>query len=330
MSLRAPRFLEEIPEGYRVETRPGAMLAVRRDAEGALRAAGYGPDSDGGVVESGLAGRGPLLELATPQGIFLVRRFTHGGLLRFLTGARFRDPSRPFRELCAAQALARLGVLSPDVVAARARAARPWGWRLEVVTRCVEGAIDVEEVLALARRGEVDRRALSRIAAAAGDLVHRLHAGGFLHADLTPKNMLVGRAALAGGEPRLWVLDLDRARIVAEAGPRERRASLRRLFRFVDRGEARGGRALGRTDYARFLRAYDAEPKRWKELWREVLCAHERSLFWHAIGWRLERMAGSGTQAGGAVTPRRGATSRAPGGSAPPAPAATSRRAARS
>jgi tRNA A-37 threonylcarbamoyl transferase component Bud32 len=99
------------------------------------------------------------------------------------------------------------------------------------VTRRVEGAIDLDEALALGRSGRIDRRTLSRLARAAGRLVRALHDAGCRHADLTTKNMLVERSLPR--EPKMWILDLDRASLVPELRPADRGANLARLYRYV-------------------------------------------------------------------------------------------------
>jgi hypothetical protein len=288
--MSAPEIAERLPEGYLLERGEHGVLALLRECAPALRAAGYGLETDGAWTASTLAGRKPLFEITTSAGVFLVRRFSHGGLLRFLTRERFRDPSRPFRELAVSASLSRAGVDTPQIAAARARAARGWGWRLEVVTRRVEGALDLDEVLALARAGEVDRQVLRRLARATGSLVRALHDAGCRHADLTTKNMLVDRAALLAAEPRMWILDLDRAQIGPGLSLEERHANLTRLYRYVFRRERIRGRGLGRTDWMRFLAGYERDRARRRSAGRAILAAYERSLGWHALGWRLERL----------------------------------------
>jgi hypothetical protein len=286
--VRAPPILAELPAGYEVESSARAWLALRRDVAPVLRALGYGPESDVPAVASALTGRKPLLEITAGADVFLVRRFTHGGLLRVLTGARFSDPERPFRELCLADRLQRAGIRTPEVVAARAQAFAGGGYKLEVVTRRVEGAIDLGFVLGMARRGEVEPLVLRRLVRAAGELVARLHAVGCLHADLQPNNVLVQREALAGARPELAILDLDRSHIVAALSDDDRRRNLRRLYRFVARREARDGRTLARSDHARFLVSYRHGDRAWRDDWRAIASAHEAHQGWHAIGWKLE------------------------------------------
>jgi 3-deoxy-D-manno-octulosonic acid kinase len=286
-NMNLARVLASLGPDFRTQVRAHSWYAVRADVERDLAAAGFGPESDGELRPSVLLGRKPLWELDTRAGTFVVRRFSHGGLLRFATGRRFLDGARPFEEIRASQHLERAGVPTPQIVAARARKAGI-GYELDLVTRRVEGAVDLGEVLALARRGEVPPARVSLLAAALGLLVRRLHRAGFLHADLTPNNVLVNRGALADADPHLWLLDLDRARIQSSVTDAERRTNLRRLYRFVARREERDGRALKRTDYARFFQGYDMSGTTWKDDWRAVAAAHARASFAHKIGWVLE------------------------------------------
>lgn len=284
--MRAPQILRELPAEYVVERGPRAWLALHRSAESALREAGFGLCTDGSLAQSTLTGRKPLFELSTRAGNFVVRRFSHGGLLRFVTRARFLDASRPFRELCVSHALRARGIRTPEVVAARTRAAPGGGYWLDLVTRRVECSTDLGFVLGKARSGAIERGRWRRLVRAAGTLVRALHENGCLHADLTPNNVLVEEDE--HGEPRLWILDLDRSRMLAHVGDAERCANLRRLHRFVERREARDGRALSSTDRVRFFRAYDPQGRRWKDDWRRIESAHASRRAWHGLGWILE------------------------------------------
>jgi hypothetical protein len=140
----------------------------------------------------------------------------------------------------------------------------------------------------MSRRGELATAVRRALITAAAALVRDLHGHGCLHADLTPSNILVNRSALAGAPVRAWILDLDRARLCASLSSAERRANLRRIYRFVDRRERGARPALSRADRARFLRVY--APEAWRDHWRAIEAAHRRSLRWHAFGWLAERV----------------------------------------
>ncbi len=290
--MHAPKLTLELPPGYDVVESTGALLAVHRTSGARLLAAGFGPDTDGPMRESSLAGRKPLFEITTGADRYLVRRFSHGGLLRFLTRARFRDPMRPFHELALAHELGRRGIATAEVVAARARSLRAGGFALDLVTRRIPDTLDLGFVLSKAGAGEVRALDLRRVAVELGALVRRLHDAGFLHADLTLNNVLASADSLAGAAPRLWILDLDRARFEPTLSDSDRRRNLARLYRFVARRDERVGLTLSRTDFARFFRGYDPGRERWKLDWRAIAAADGASRAVHAFGWGLEGVFG--------------------------------------
>lgn len=271
----------QLPAPFELQRSARGALGVRRDAKAELDACGFTLHEDGRGRIAGLAGRHPVVLLGPPERELVLRRFTHGGLVRFLTGARFADPRRPFVELELSERLLAAGVRTPQVVAARARRARGLGWELALVTRRVPAARDGGELLSAAARGALPVRERQRALAAAGTLVARLHALGFLHADLHPKNLLFG------AEGEAWLLDLDRSRFERALDERQRAANLARLYRYVVRRRARGEFALTRADALRFLRAYEPERTRRRAVFASVAREFERTLRWHQLGWRL-------------------------------------------
>lgn len=281
-------ILDRLPEEYRVVESAGGVVAVHRDWADAFAQAGYGPDHLGPLRPSDLAGRKPLFELHIADERFVVRRFSHGGLLRWLTGARFLDAERPFRELVLACELERAGFETPQVIAARARRSKAGGWRLDLVTRRVEPSRNLAQALGdlgTPPRGGPVRRGL---AAAAGALVRRMHDAGLLHADLTTSNLLL--RGEVGDQPRLLILDLDGSTLAGAPleGP-ARVGNLARLLRHVERRREGGQLAVLITDYARFLAAYEPDHDLRHALWGEVRAAHARTLGVHAVGWAVER-----------------------------------------
>ncbi len=286
-------ILADLPSSYEVHSTSGGVCALHRSVAAGLLELGYGPEGDGPLVEADLAGRRRLLELKLGDERLVVRRFSHGGLLRWLTGTRFLDAERPFREIQLSDRLRSLDLPTPEVVAARARRRLGAGWTLEVVTRRIEGSLDLGRALVEEPAVRAPRN-LSRILGATGELVRRMHEAGFFHADLTPRNLLLDRASLepGGGAPRIWILDLDRSEFKSPLGEPERRRNLRRLYRHVARLIAEGHLDLRRGDFLRFLRGYEPEPAPRKELWRRVRRDHALSRAAHAPGWVLERRFG--------------------------------------
>lgn len=291
-------ILAELPAGYFVEETPGGVLAVAASSVQALLELGYGPETDGQLEASDLHGRRPMYEFRMGDERLVLRRFHHGGLLRWATGARFLDAERPFRELILADALARSGIATPDVVAARARLAKGGGWYLDIVTRRLEESIDLGEALERVRRGELGHATRVALTRALGNLLRQLHSFGLVHADLQPRNLLVKLADLEAGvaSPVLWVIDLDRSAFVGDLSDDERRANLRRLFRSVDRRNRSGQPFLTRVDYARFFKSYDPGRQRWKADWRRIFTDHTRRGPAHWVGQLFERTFSDGRQ----------------------------------
>lgn len=280
----------ELPEGYRWVQGDRGLMAVWVDAEGSLSEAGFGPDEDGSLRESGAVGRGALGELRVGSDAFLVRRFTHGGLLRWLSGPRFSDPRRPFEELLLSHGLSEVGIRTPRVVAARARRLGLW-WELAVVSVYIEAATDIGRWIAEVRKGERSRDSFGDLAFAFGDLVRQLHDVGFKHADLQPNNVLVEEPLGLDEEPRLWILDLDRSQHGDPLVPAKSIENLGRLTRFVERRERERGTCLSSSDRMRFMRGYEPERSRRHEVWR-ALSSSVRLSGRHEFGWKMERAFG--------------------------------------
>jgi tRNA A-37 threonylcarbamoyl transferase component Bud32 len=276
--------LPELPEGWTWVRGQRHLQACRLEDLPMLAGLGWTPESSADLPRSLLAGRAPLFELGPD---LLVRRWRHGGLLRFATGELYLDPSRPFVELLLAQRLSRAGVPTAQVVAARAQRRLGCLWRLELVVRRISGAID------LGRAMEAARAARGRLPAgllrATGALVRRLHDIGFEHADLQPNNLLLQDAS---ADPRLVVLDLDGSRFHATMDERARVANLARLARFVARRELRDGSCLTRSDWLRALSGYEPELRARRRMARLVQARLRRSWWLHRLGWLLEALRG--------------------------------------
>lgn len=276
----------DLPPDLDVEFARGCLIGRRRAEISALEGAGFRGREEPRTRASGLAGRAPVPELDT-AGQFLLRRYRHGGLLRWLTGDRFADRDRPLRELVLADELHARGLLTPRAVAFRARRAFPFGWRLELVSERVAGARDLESVLSgwVERAGpSARRRALAR---AVGAALGEAHRHGFAHADLQPKNMLVEEPP--DGAPRVWWIDLDRCAIVPRLTSHERRANLARLARGI---EKRGGLGLSAADVARALCAYEPDRAARRAHCAAVRAQLRREGWRHRLAWWLERLVG--------------------------------------
>lgn len=293
--MRLRQVLDTLPEGYESVRGQRGWLVVERGARAALLASGFGPDGGETLPPSGLSGRGALGLIESAGERWIVRCFRHGGLLRWLGERLFLGPSRPFRELANASALRAAGFNTPRVVAARALRSGLVGWRLALVSAHVAERIEAAEVFERMRRGELGGPEWRRFLQALGALIGRLHAAGFLHADLTLRNLLFERDLAAA-----WILDLDRGRFSRPLAGRARRDNLRRLYRSVRRRESRARRFLRRADYLRFLSAYArafSAGQDWRADWRAIERQDRRRQLVHRLGWWLEGRLGSGPEA---------------------------------
>ena len=332
-ALRAA--LESLPDGFEVIPGRRGLLVARSSYREALLAAGLGSDDRPRLRPSELAGRAPLGELTVGDERLVVRRYEHGGFLRVVSGRRYADPTRPLTELVLGEELEQRGIPTPLGVGARLRRAPGTGWYLTLITRRVERAVDGERAL---RRLRTERGAgprLGALLAAAGAFVGRLHRTGFVHTDLTPRNLLVSEALLAEGAgeepgaPRLWLLDLDRCRFESSLSDELRHGMLERLLRYLVRRDVESPRMLSASRLVRFLAAYtaalredpadsrsgDSRPRAdgagdWRAEWRAVARLRRRGSWLHRVGWRIEELFGASAERGQARLP--GAAARRP------------------
>ncbi|QDV08632.1 3-deoxy-D-manno-octulosonic acid kinase [Planctomycetes bacterium Poly30] len=281
-------------------------MACRAADEPRLAEAGFTADgkrSAEALADAEESGREPLGLLEVGGVTCLARRFTHGGLARALTGARFRDPARPFEELVLSERLRALGIRTPRVIAARAVAVPPVGYELTIVTERMDGVRDLGWMLGDVRRGGTSHRTLQQALESAGRLIADLHRVGFLHADLQPANLLIESANPAAPAT---AIDLDRSSFVKAGDGRGGEGAveplpeslvhknLGRLWRHVARREAEYGATLSRADRVRFLKAYGVPRDQLAPFSAAIASAAESKGLGHRIGWWIERYLGRG------------------------------------
>ena len=193
----------ELPEGYVSAERGGARLVLREGLADALLAAGV--EDPAGLIArqpaSDLRGRARLARLELPEGTFLVRALTRGGLVGKVVRKLSREPERALDELRVTALAASRGAPVPEVVAAITRPV-PGGYHHGLVSRELSGSRDLVSVLR-AEEGAGRRAALRAAAWAVG----ALHQAGIDHVDLNLKNVLID------ADGRGVVIDLDRCRI---------------------------------------------------------------------------------------------------------------------
>ena len=166
---------------------------------------------------AGLAGgRAPVRAVPAPVSgpdrhpHWVCRRYRRGGAVAHVLQDRHlrTGETRPTAELLASQAARERGVRTPAIVAG---AVYPAGlfYRADLVTELVPNAPSLADLLfGDAREPDADRDGLL---GATGRAVRSLEEARVLHPDLNAGNVVVPSDE---GEPRPWVIDLDRCRVL--------------------------------------------------------------------------------------------------------------------
>jgi len=186
-----------------------------------------------GALSTQSGGRGGVAIIHTPAGECVLRHYRRGGLVARLMGDRYlwtgADRTRSFREFRLLQAMAKLALPVPQVVAAQYRRAGLY-YQADLITRRIADTHTLAESLA---QGRLD----AELAQEVGALVARFHRAGVWHADLNAHNVLISPAGL-------YLVDFDRGRMRAPA-PGWRMANLQRLRRsLLKLGAAAKGEAV--------------------------------------------------------------------------------------
>jgi hypothetical protein len=268
-----------VPDTVRLRAEGDRVIAWVEGAEDAAGLVAATPDAL--PPRPGTAGRAPLARLDSPLGSLVVRETRKGGLLRRLRGRRFRGAFRPLAEMVLGRRCLGAGVPVAEAVGAVVLGGGR-GWRGFLLTREVEGGVDLEAWL-YGEGGEGGGAGSdpAGVLRAAGRSVRALHDAGVRHADLHPKNLLLGR------DGRVLVLDLDRAR--AFDGPlseEDRLKNLARLARAVEKHRLRGMR-VSRRRALRFLEGYGGSRAAAAAWLDRVRARATRGLVLRAAWWRL-------------------------------------------
>jgi hypothetical protein len=150
-------------------------------------------------------------------------------------------------------------------------------WRADLGTVHEEGSVDGETFLRTAP-GRARRLGAAR---AAGRAVRQLHDAGGRHADLHIGNLLVLERQ---SEMEVLVIDLDRARVVAELTPTRRMAELMRLYRSLLK--RRLDHRVGPRECATFFGAYVAGDRTLRRALLTHLPRERRRIARHALLYR--------------------------------------------
>ena len=259
----------ELPAGYRAASKNGLKIVFRE---------GYAECFDGFVLPDvsvappvssvadgggGPQGRGSLIAMplaGKPGERALVRRCLRGGVPGRIFGDIYlgRNGIRPLEELKVSEHARSRGVPTPEILAIAFERVGPFFYRGAVILREIRPSADLLAEFSTfgpeLSTEEAERKRL--LISMLGELVAGMHAAGILHADLHLKNVLASHEE--DGGIKLYMLDLDAARVREPLSDFGRCANLLRLYRSVEKLN-RKHTIISRSDVLRFIQAYAAK-----------------------------------------------------------------------
>lgn len=214
----------------------------------------------------------------------VLRQYSHGGLLRPLTGNLYLFGARSFRELALTEEIRSCGIPTiPSIGAIHQRIFFPF-YRAYFLSLEVPRAMDLiqyfqEMSMPSSREKLSSKRKTIR---SVGCLIQQFHRAGFFHGDLQLKNILV-----TGDQ--LLLIDFDRSYRKPILSIKERMKNLLRLNRSVEKWR-QFGLPITRTDRWRFFLAYAGEDKEIEEAMQRVLRTYSLRLLFYRLGWTIEKI----------------------------------------
>ena len=181
-------------------------VLVRRGYEGRLEELAWWGGERREVGRS-VGGREPhpIVELSGGEKV-LIRRFRRGGAMRRFTRETYFVGHRALEELRVTVGAARRGVSVPYVVAALERPQPGLGYEAEIALRWIGDGVE------LVRWLRVDDPTLREaVLRETGKQIGRMHEAGVAHPDLNLRNVLIASPTQHPDQPRVFILDFDRA-----------------------------------------------------------------------------------------------------------------------
>jgi tRNA A-37 threonylcarbamoyl transferase component Bud32 len=217
----------------------------------------------------------------------VLRQYSHGGLLRAITGNLYFFGARSFRELTLTEEIRSCGIPTiPSIGAIHHCIFFPF-YQAYFLSLEVPHAIDLiqyfnEMGVHPSRENLSSKRRTIR---SAGLLIRQFHQAGYFHGDLQLKNILV-----AGDQ--LLLIDFDRSYRKPSLSTEERMKNLLRLNRSAEKW-IQQGLPLTRTDRWRFFLAYAGDDKKIREAMQKALQTYSLRLLFYRLGWAIEKIVGS-------------------------------------
>jgi 3-deoxy-D-manno-octulosonic acid kinase len=235
-----------------------------------------------------LKGRTPHPSILFEEGKRMVlRQYSHGGLLRAVTGNLYFFGARSFRELALTEEIRSCGIPTiPSIGAIHHCIFFPFyqAYFLSVeVPRAMDLIQYFDGIEAHPSRENISSK--RKMIRSVGLLVRQFHQAGFFHGDLQLKNILV-----AGDQ--VFLIDFDRSYRKPTLSAKERIKNLLRLNRSVEKWR-RLGLSITRTDRWRFFLAYAGDDRRIKETMAKTLRRYSLRFLFYRLGWTVEKIVGS-------------------------------------
>jgi serine/threonine protein kinase len=214
------------------------------------------------------------------------RQYSHGGLLRAITGNLYFFGARSFRELALTEEIRSCGIPTiPTIGAIHHRVFFPF-YQAYFLSLEVPLAVDLiqyfDQIGSHPFRETISRK--RKTIRSLGHLIRQFHQAGFFHGDLQLKNILV-----AGDQ--LLLIDFDRSYRKSSLSTRERMKNLLRLNRSAEKWR-RLGLPITRTDRWRFFLTYAGNDKRIKETMAKTLRSYSLRFLFYRLGWAVEKILG--------------------------------------
>jgi len=217
----------------------------------------------------------------------VLRQYSHGGLLRAITGNLYFSGARSFRELALTEEIRSCGVPTILSIGAIHHCIFFPFYQAYFLSVEVPRAVDLIQYFNEIQEPPSPENisAKRRTIRSVGLLIRQFHQAGFFHGDLQLKNILV-----AGDH--LLLIDFDRSYHKSALPVKERMKNLLRLNRSVEKWK-RLGLPITRTDRWRFFLAYAGDDKKIREAMEKTLRTYSlRSLFYR-FSWAVEKILGA-------------------------------------
>jgi tRNA A-37 threonylcarbamoyl transferase component Bud32 len=214
----------------------------------------------------------------------VLRHYSHGGLLRFLTRDLYLFGSRSFQELALTEAVRSCGIPTVEPVGAVRRRVFATFYRADLLTIEIPDARNLTQFFQeIGSRPSPEKLRFKRkTIRSAGHLLRQFHRAGFFHGDLQLKNMLVS------GD-RVLVIDFDRSYRKESLSIGERVKNLLRLNRSAEKWR-RFGLPITRTDCWRFFTTYAGDDAEIRKAARRVLRTYSIRYLLYRMGWKIRGM----------------------------------------